>query len=226
MAVKAKLRGAAARAAILDTAHLLFGERGIDAVTMSDVAIESGVSRATVFNHFGSKHALIEAITVSVYQGYIEMLKNALADRKTPTPVLVRSLFETMGWGIESEPHFYRSVFREIALQSVGLVEGSVAHEARKLALDRMVQLLTRGQARDDITRAFDAEDLASACDSLVFGTITRWLYDDATEPLQKRMRRAADVYLGGVATMSADTYEGTLPDLAVPPKTGPLRKS
>ncbi len=224
MIVKSRLRGEAARAAILDVAHVLFSERGVDAVTMAEVAEASGVARATVFNHFGSKQALVEAITESVYDGYTELLKNALTDRVTPTPVLIRVLFETMGRGIESDPRFYRSVFREIALLTVGLAEGGVAHRARQLALDRLVQLLTRGQARDELTRTHAPEDLATACDSLVFGIITHWLYDDASESLEERLRRASDVFLGNVALVSPDAFEGPVPDIDAPPRTGPKR--
>ncbi len=224
MNVKGKLRGDAARAAILDTAHVLFSESGVDAVTMAEVAEASGVARATVFNHFGSKHALVEAITESVYDGYTELLKNALADRVTPAPVLIRVLFETMGGGIESDPRFYRGVFREIALLTVGLAEGGVAYEARQLALDRLVQLLTRGQARDELTRDHTPEDLAAACDSLVFGTIAHWLYDDGAESLHGLMRRASDIFLGSVAIVSPDTFEGPIPVIAIEPKTGPRR--
>ena len=205
MGAKAKLRGDAARAAILDAAHALFSESGVEAVTMAEVAEASGVARATVFNHFGSKHALVEAITESVYDGYTELLKNALADRVTPAPVLIRLLFETMGSGIESDPRFYRGVLREMAMLTVGLVEGGAAYRARQLAIDRLVQLLTRGQARDELTRDHTPEDLATACDSLVFGTIAHWLYDDASESLEARMRCASDVFLGSVAVVSPE---------------------
>ena len=63
-----------------------------------------------------------------------------------------------------------------------------------------------------------------SSHSGLLFGTITHWLYDGASEPLEKRMRRAADVYLGGVATSPTDDFEGEIPDLSIPPKAGPLR--
>jgi AcrR family transcriptional regulator len=225
MGITVKLRGDAARAAILDAAQALFSESGVDEVTMAEVAEASGVSRATVFNHFGSKHALVEAITESVYDGYTDLLKNALADRVTPSPVLIRALFEAMGRGIESDPRFYRSMFRQIALLTVGLVEGGAAYQARQLALDRLVQLLTRGQARNELIRdQHTAEDLATACDSLVFGTIAHWLYDDSSESLEARMRRASDVFLGSVAVVSPDAFEGPVPVLATVPKVSPAR--
>jgi AcrR family transcriptional regulator len=81
---------------------------------MGEVAELAGVVRATVFNHFGSKGALVEAITEGVLDAWAGILENALADETTSTPTLVRALFEHMGFGIEQFHGFYRGVFREI----------------------------------------------------------------------------------------------------------------
>ena len=75
MVVKLPNRSEAARARILDAAHALFEERGSDAVTISEVAELAGVARATVFNQFGSKGGLVEAITESVFAGYVAILE-------------------------------------------------------------------------------------------------------------------------------------------------------
>ena len=189
------------RARIVDAARHLFAARGVDEVTMAEVAIEAGVARATVFNHFGSKHALVEAITEDVIAYYQGMLTNALADTTTPTPVLVRALFDQMGAGIEDDRRFYRGVFREIAKVRLGLDEGGVGQQAGERALALLVDLLGRGQRRGELGTGHRAEDLASAFDSLVNGTITHWLFGDASEALRERMRRAADVFLAGAAT-------------------------
>ena len=205
---------AASRTRILEAAGALFGEHGSADVTMAEVAERAGVSRATVFNQFGSKHALIEAVTESVYTGYEQILERALADRTTPVPVLVRALFEVMAVGIESDRRFYRTVFRELARIGLGLEEGGVAQRARQRAVERQIHLLTRGQARGELHAGFDAKHLATAFDSLVFGTITHWLYDDASESLNERMRAAADVLLGAVAVEPAEAYDGPAPEL------------
>ena len=73
------------RERILDAARELFAGRGFDAVTMAEIATRAGVARATVFNQFGSKHALVEAITASVFDYYAAMLDQALADEASPT---------------------------------------------------------------------------------------------------------------------------------------------
>ncbi|HET6304380.1 MAG TPA: TetR/AcrR family transcriptional regulator [Myxococcota bacterium] len=205
----------AQRGRIVDAALALFGSRGFDAVTMTEVAEQAGVARATVFNHFGSKHALVEAIIEGVLAYWAGMLERALADEKTSTPTLVRALFDHMGSGIEQFHGFYRGVFREIVKIQVGLEEGGEAARARERALERLERLLARGQERGELAGAVGPTDLACAFDSLANGTITHWLYDDTSGSLRERMGRAAEVFLGRVA--AAGDRSEPLPDLSVP---------
>ena len=138
-------------------------------------------------------------------------------NERTPAPVLVRALFEQMGVGIEDDRRFYRGVFREIAKIRLGLDEGGTGAQAGSRALELLVALLARGQERGEIDRSYRPLELASAFDSLVNGTITHWLYADAEEPLRERMRRAAEVFLGPVATEPARRWSGRVPELAPP---------
>ena len=52
-----------ARAHILETAWGLIGERGVQAVTVADIAAASGVSRQLVYHHFESRAGLLVAMT-------------------------------------------------------------------------------------------------------------------------------------------------------------------
>lgn len=54
-------RQAATRAKILDAAETLLASADPDAITMEEIARQAGVSRASVFSHFGTKDELIEA---------------------------------------------------------------------------------------------------------------------------------------------------------------------
>src|SRR5262245_11581383 len=189
------------RERILDAARVLFASRGFDAVTMGEVAEEAGVVRATVFNHFGSKHALIEAITASVFDYYAQMLDRALADDTSAAPALVRALFEHMGAGIEQFHGFYREVFREIMKIQVGLEEGSTAARAAERTQERLMRLLARGQERGELSHELRPADLECAFTSLANGTIDRWLYEDASGSLPERMAGAEELFLGPVAS-------------------------
>jgi TetR/AcrR family transcriptional regulator, cholesterol catabolism regulator len=188
------------RERILDAARALFASRGFEAVTMSDVAAQAGVVRATVFNQFGSKGALVDAITEGVLDAFCQLLDNALADERTPTPDLVRALFEHMAIGIEQFHGFYRGVFREIMKIQVGLEEGGLAARANERAHARLERLLARGQQRGDLSPDFALADLVGAFMSLANGTITHWLYDAGAGALRDRMRGAAEIWLGAVA--------------------------
>jgi len=212
----------AQRERILDAARTLFASRGFDAVTMGDVAAQAGVVRATVFNHFGSKHGLVEAITAGVFDYYAGMLDQALADEASTTPALVRALFEHMGAGIEQFHGFYREVFREIMKIQVGLEEGSAAARAAERTQERLMRLLARGQERGELSREFDAEDLETAFSSLANGTIDRWLYDDARGSLRERMRKAAEIFLGPVASAASLLESAPAPVFATEPIPNP----
>jgi AcrR family transcriptional regulator len=207
------------RQRILDAARSLFGARSFDDVTMTDIAELAGVARATVFNHFPGKHALLEAITEDVLGYWAGMLEHALADEATGTPALVRALFAHMGAGIAHYYRFYRGVFREIAKLQVGLEEGSRAARARATALDRLTRLLARGQQRGELRADFEALDLARAFDSLSNGTINQWLFEDTSGSLEKRMERAAEIYLGAVALGPTEARSAAVVKLPAPPR-------
>jgi len=187
------------RQRVLFVAGDLFADHGFDDVTMADIAKAASVARATVFNYFGSKHALVEALTETVLEVFRDMLDDALADTTTPTPDLLRRLFEQMGIGIESQRSFFRSVFREIARIQLGLDEGLVAQRANDEAHARLLQLVERGQARGDLNPALDTGTVARGFRSLANGTITGWLYQDDSGSLVDAMRAAADVFLSSV---------------------------
>jgi AcrR family transcriptional regulator len=187
---------------VLDAATLLFADRGFDEVTMAEIAAEADVARATVFNYFGSKHALIETITQGVLEVWSAMLDEALADEATPVPAIVRHLCDLMAQGIESQRPLFRGVFREIARIQLGLDSGEVARRANERALARLRELFERGKARGELSMAFSTEALAAAFHSLTNGTITHWLYEDPTAPLAARMHEAAEVFLSPVEVL------------------------
>jgi AcrR family transcriptional regulator len=208
------------RERILAAAWNLFAEQGFDEVTVADVGAAAGVARATVFNHFESKQGLVEALTVQNLGFYREMLEAALALQDTPTPVLVRALFDGMGMGIENTRRVQRGMFREIARLQLGFEEGGAAQRMNEENLARVVRLFERGQKRGDFHPDRDPEALAQAYSILVNGTITDWLFNEREPSLRQRMRTAAEIFLGPVAQDAAASLGDPLPDL-VPMRPG-----
>ena len=65
------LKSSAVRQKIIESAFRVFSERGIEPVTMTDVAKASGVGIATVYRYFGTKDDLVLAVGTAVWGKYI-----------------------------------------------------------------------------------------------------------------------------------------------------------
>ena len=62
------------RGAILDAAQSLFAERGIDGAPIEAIAARSGVSKVTVYGHFGDKASIFQALVERENERFTERL--------------------------------------------------------------------------------------------------------------------------------------------------------
>lgn len=193
--------GEETRAIVLKAAEKLFATRGLHDTSMQDIAEEANVSRATVFNQFGSKQLVLDAITARSLRNYCDLLSEAAADTRTPAPVLLRRLFASMAKGIEANRGLYREVFAEIRKVSMGLDGAGDSPGLREEAFVLLTGIFQRGQERGEITREQSAEVLATAFDSLLSGAVIQWLHDPRKGALQPMLADLANVFLNGAAS-------------------------
>jgi AcrR family transcriptional regulator len=66
-------QGQATRAALLDAARRLFGQRGYAATSTEDVVAAAGVTKGALYHHFGGKPDLFKAV--------FEQVKHEISDR-------------------------------------------------------------------------------------------------------------------------------------------------
>lgn len=78
------------RERILEAAYRLFVEQGFAAVSMRDLAAESGVTKSLIHHHFGSKEALWELVKERAIAAYAEGQIADLQAATEPTPELLR----------------------------------------------------------------------------------------------------------------------------------------
>ena len=70
--------------AILSTTKSLIAQKGLTATTMIDISAESQVSRATLYNHYRDKNAVVQALLISE----LNRLKELMASIGAPAAVL------------------------------------------------------------------------------------------------------------------------------------------
>jgi AcrR family transcriptional regulator len=66
---------ASLREALLDAATDLLPENGYASLRMADVAANAGVSRQTVYNEFGSKFALVQAVALRTASEFLDGIR-------------------------------------------------------------------------------------------------------------------------------------------------------
>jgi AcrR family transcriptional regulator len=101
---------ATTRDRILDSAEALFAERGLAGTSVRDIAAESGLTAASLYNHFASKEALYEAVLERGVRPLLELLTqlaqgDRLEGRDDVIDALMRHLAQT--------PHLPRLVHHE-----------------------------------------------------------------------------------------------------------------
>lgn len=110
----------AKRQAIIDAALRLFVRHGFAAATLEDVAREAGVSRQTVYSHFGDKDSLFQAVVEAHLAMALEALDEVRADPLDAAPDPAAQLDELARRlaGIARDP-------RSVALRQLLRTEGS-----------------------------------------------------------------------------------------------------
>ena len=102
------------RARILEAADGLFGTLGFDATTTRDIAEKSGVNKALIHYHYGSKDELLATLLDGYYARLNEALSPALTHGATPL-AQVESVLDTYADFLAANLTFCRIVSREVA---------------------------------------------------------------------------------------------------------------
>jgi AcrR family transcriptional regulator len=161
---------------ILDAAARLFEAHGVEGVSMDDIVRESGVVRATVYSHFGSKAALAAASARSYLTGLI----NAAPQQAEPGQlhaVLTHFAQQTLAW---LPPHAAQAQLFFSHVQQTA--DSQDAHEEGPSLRKSLRSLFARAQASGDLPARADVEFLADGYAYLWFMLCAQWLArrDDA----------------------------------------------
>lgn len=103
----------AMRAEVAEVALRLFAEQGFDGTTVDQIAVEAGLSRASLFRHFGTK----EDIVLGHLEEYGQRLAEALAARpeqERPWEALRRT-FDVITQANEESPERALSLLRMLS---------------------------------------------------------------------------------------------------------------
>lgn len=145
------------RDAILNTSAALIAERGLLSVTMSQIAEDTGIGRATLYKYFGDVEAILRAWHERQIDGHLGQLAEARDQAANPGDRLeaVLSAYAT----IAHESHGHNDA--ELAAL---LHRGEQVTRAEQHLREMIRGLLTEAQRAGDVRDDVVPEELASYC--------------------------------------------------------------
>ncbi len=97
------------RASILDAARTLFVERGIEAVSMREIAKKINYSATTLYHHFADKEALLQAVCD---EDFLKLAGGMHQVMQLPDPIArIRALGKGYAMFALQHPNHYRLMF-------------------------------------------------------------------------------------------------------------------
>ena len=199
----------AKRAAILDGARAVFLREGFAQGSMDAVAAEAGVGKQTIYRHFRSKEALVEALVAAMCAPEVlQPPRGAL-----PTQERLRDLLLTFAVGVASPDsvRLYRAIVAE-ADRMPGL--GRLFWEAGPRQVRAVIAQLWADK-HDAVTAPIVAEQLVQ----LALGDAYQELVLGTGSPTPEDFERQIDAALALLGSTSLQRQEtGEVPTASRPP--------
>jgi AcrR family transcriptional regulator len=177
---------AATRERILNTAIALISERGMDAVSVDEIAAKAKIGKGTVYNYFTAKDDMIVAFVVELERQALEGIA-AEAARGTAGAILDR-----VSWRILSAKEGHHAFVRVFLARLFTGGEQFVASLGEFQALfDRALgDLLEAMKKRDLVRAALKPAEFALAFKTLQMGLSALWAIEGPPFEATRRMTR------------------------------------
>ena len=182
-----EMNKARTRAAIMKAARASFAAAGVNGATMDQIAEAADVSRATLFNYFASKVAIIAALVEQLDTDFIALIESYRGQRQS-TADRILGIFTESGRNLERRGEAVRFL--------VGISEQSWGDQP---GIDRLARLteaflrLLEDESVSDVRTDADVRVLGEMLVSVYIGIIHNWRMLDSY-PLEARLHAAATI--------------------------------
>src|SRR5258706_15758307 len=140
---------------IMETAEILFAEKGFNGTSVRDIAEKANVNLAMVSYYFGSKDKLLEALFS--YRGeYLKLkLENIIEDKKLDSLEKINMLIDHYIDKVMSQQCFSRIMVREQVLNHTGIT-AELIFQMKKRNKELISRLIHSGQKKGEFKKNVD----------------------------------------------------------------------
>ncbi|MDE2402601.1 MAG: TetR family transcriptional regulator [Burkholderiales bacterium] len=187
---------------LLDTAELLFADKGVSHTSLQNIAQAAGVTRGAIYWHFKDKAALFNAMMERTTLPMEETIHRVgMHPSDDPLAQVRASVLDALN-RIVTEPRT-RRVF-DIAIHKVEYVDELSDVRARHLRVHRdcrahIESALKRAQQLGQLLAQPSARVMTVGLLALIDGLITTWMLDERLFHLTRTGAQTLDLYLQGL---------------------------
>lgn len=193
-AARPRLNAAARRAAILEAAQSVFGQRGYHGTSIDDVAQAAGISKALIYEHFASKREL-HAELVALHAGELFRRLSANADAGTSGGPRMRDGIDIFFRWVEENREAWRVLFRDSGDEEIADITANVQAQALNLMValshaDPHAPARKPDQTEEEYERSIEqySQLLSGAVQALA-----NWWYDHPAVPREELVQRVME---------------------------------
>lgn len=183
------------RQQIIETSLRMFRERGYDNTRIDDIVRALEISQPTFFRYFPSKDAVLREVGRRAFACQAERLKSELSSTAS-TGERLRRFYESLAKITEEGRPLWQAVIVTGAMDPVRSPE---LRGPEQSAVSLLREILSQGQKRGDITRAFPVVHLAEFMEGLFNTVVRQWAVDlHGPHRLADRVNNAVEFFLRG----------------------------
>ena len=153
---------------IIETAEILFADKGFDGASVRDIANEAGVNVAMISYYFGSKEKLLEALFNYRAEGTTHKLESMLEDRELHSFQKMEVMIDYFIDKFLIQKCFHKIMMREQVASQRTVTTGLIQHFKKRNQL-LVKKLIHEGQKTGEFSKNIDVPMLMAT----LIGTVS-----------------------------------------------------
>lgn len=192
---------------ILDVAERLFGTKGFDNTSTSDILDEIGIARGTLYYHFKSKEEILDAMISRMTNRLIEKAKAVAAQKSIP--VLQRFTMMMLSLNVSDDN------FGQELLAQAHKPQNALMHQKMEKSLLSGINPIITDLIKEGITQGICRTDYPQEAAEMTF-LYANTVFDDLMEHSEEEKQRKIAAFIYNVERL-LNMEQGSMKSVIMP---------
>jgi len=188
------------RRLLIETALVVFSEKGFNSTRLEDIASRAGVTRGAFYWHFKNKADVFCQLYESIMIEFIDKMERAV-NRVENAPDKLHEIFNAVivplandEKTLQSARLFYASEYSPQVVSKLREIRRRLLMRVKKL----FKEMIEEGKARGELQKDLDTENILFALMSLIRGMTTQ-IIDGLLDIKEKNIQSVASIFINGM---------------------------